>query len=399
MYKSTIIYIFIVFNYLSCKSGIKDYPDPENNTQSSIMLVGDWFEDPHDIDFDALPRVPREHIVISDVTAQNGVNQHNYLIHYDGQFWAMWSDGPGIEDRVGQVVKYAVSSDGTNWSEPKLLTPYPPNSGPDSPHYNTRTEEGFRWIARGFWIYDNQLLALVSLDEAAGFFGESLQLRAFRWKENNENWEDYMLVHDNAINNFPPKQLPTGEWLMSRRTFDYTERGVDFLVGGTGSVDQWESFPVFGTARELSAEEPYWWVLPDGKNLMALFRDNNRSGYLYRSFSIDNGRSWSPPVKTDFPDARSKFHGLRMSNGKYALVNNSHYNHRQWFTLSISEDGIVFDKMFFLVSGDKNGVDYPHMIEHEGYLYIVHSGGHGGRKQSVEIQKVKISDLNRLKMP
>src|SRR5690606_42048351 len=64
---------------------------------------------------------------------------------------------------------------------------------------------------------------------------------------------------------------------------------------------------------ELSAEEPYWWVLPDGKNLMALFRDNNRSGYLYRSFSIDNGRSWSPPVKTDFPDARSKFHGLRRS--------------------------------------------------------------------------------------
>src|SRR5690606_39529085 len=152
-----------------------------------------------------------------------------------------------------------------------------------------------------------------SLDEAAGFFGESLQLRAFRWNENNENCEDYMLVHDNAINNFPPKQLPTGEWLMSRRTFDYTERGVDFLVGGTGSVDQWESFPVFGTARELSAEEPYWWVLPDGKNLMALFRDNNRSGYLYRSFSIDNGRSWSPPVKTDFPDARSKFHGLRRS--------------------------------------------------------------------------------------
>src|SRR5690606_42084172 len=116
-------------------------------------------------------------------------------------------------------------------------------------------------------------------------------------------------------------------------------------------------------------------------------------------FSIDNGRSWSPPVKIDFPDARSKFHGVRMSNGKYALVNNSHYDHRQWFTLSISEDGIVFDKMFFLVSGDKNGVDYRHMIDHDGYLYIVHSGGHVGRMQSVEIQKVKISDLNRLKMP
>ncbi len=51
---------------------------------------------------------------------------------------------------------------------------------------------------------------------------------------------------------------------------------------------------------------------------MALFRDNRRSGYIYRSFSTDNGRIWSQPVQTDFPDARSKFHGVRMSDGRYA---------------------------------------------------------------------------------
>lgn len=394
-----ILVMALLVTTIGCEEEIENYPDPADNPQSPVMLVGDWFDDPHNIDFDALPRVPKEHIVISDVTAQDGVNQHNYLIHHDGRFWAMWSDGPAIEDRVGQVVKYAVSEDGVHWSEPDFLTPYPPNSTPDSPHYNTRTEEGFRYIARGFWVYDGELLALVSLDEADGFFGESLELRAFRWNEAEETWDDYIQVHDNAINNFPPKQLPTGEWLMSRRTYDYKEHGVDFLVGGTEAIDQWESFPVFGTASELSAEEPYWWVLPDGESLMALFRDNNRSGFLYRSFSTDNGRTWSQPVKTDFPDARSKFHGLQMSNGKYVLVNNSHYDHRQWFTLSVSDDGMVFDKMFFLVEGDRNGVDYPHVMEHDGYLYITHSGGHGGRKQSVEVQKVRISDLEDLEMP
>src|SRR5690606_30229981 len=221
-----------------------------------------------------------------NVTAQDGVNQHNYLIHYENQFWAMWSDGPSIEDKVGQVVKYAVSEDGVKWSEPKMLTPYPPDSEPDSPNYNTRSEKGFRYIARGFWVREGELLALVSLDEAAGFFGKGLELRAFRWNEDAGGWDDYAQVYDNTINNFPPKQLPTGEWLMSRRSYDYKEKGVHFLVGGTQAIDEWESFPVFGTASKLSAEEPYWWVLPDGKNLMALFRDNNRSGFLYRSFSI-----------------------------------------------------------------------------------------------------------------
>ena len=389
---------FIFLTQLNGCTQSEDYPDPASNPDSPVMLAGDWFDHPHEIEFDKLPRVPKEHIVISDVTDMNGVNQHNYLIHFDGRYWAMWSDGPSIEDMVGQVVKYSVSDDGINWSEPDYLTYYPDGSGPDSPHYNTRTNEGFRWIARGFWVYDDQLLALASLDEAAGFFGESLELLAFRWNEETQEWDDYAQVYDNAINNFPPKQLPNGEWLMSRRTYDYSERGVEFLVGGTEAINQWESFSVFGTASELAAEEPYWWILPDGKSLMALFRDNNRSGYLFRSFSVDNGRTWSTPVRSDFPDARSKFHGLRMSNGTYVLVNNSHFEHRQWLTLALSEDGMVFDRLFFLVEGDSNGVDYPHVMEHDGNLYITHSGGYGGRKQSVEVQRVRISDLERMTM-
>jgi len=149
------------------------------------MLSGTWLpEDSHQLDFLALPKVPSEHVIISDVHAKGsssatldkkagGVNQHNYLVHHDGQFWAMWSDGPGIEDRVGQRVKFATSPDGLKWSTPQHLTPIPPNSGPDSPHYGTRTDKGMRWISRGFWKRDGELLALASLDEAAGFFGQA----------------------------------------------------------------------------------------------------------------------------------------------------------------------------------------------------------------------------------
>ncbi|MFH5832996.1 exo-alpha-sialidase [Halalkalibaculum sp. DA384] len=395
---STISMVFFIIMIMGCEKKSDNYPDPATNPESPVMLKGDWFDHPHDIDADRLPRVPKEHVVISDVTDENGVNQHNYLVHYNDRFWAMWSDGPAIEDRVGQVVKYATSENGLDWSKPEFLTDFPPNSGPDSPHYGKRSSEGYRYIARGFWVREGELLALASLDEAGDFFGPSLELRAFRWNDEKDTWEDYGQVHDNSINNFPPKQLPTGEWLTSRRSHDYKERGVDFMVGGVEAYDQWETYPVLGSNTELAAEEPYWWILPDGESLMALFRDNNRSGYLYRSFSIDNGRTWSKPVQTDFPDARSKFHGLRMSDGRYVLVSNSHPKNRDYLTLAISDDGMVFNELYYLVGGQQNGVDYPMVMEHEGYLYIAHSGGYGGRKQSVEVQKVRISDLNDLDM-
>ncbi|MES2692087.1 MAG: hypothetical protein V4773_01350, partial [Verrucomicrobiota bacterium] len=61
---------------------------------SPTMLAGSWVPaDPHTIDFDNLPRLPSQHAVVSDVLAAGGhrVNQHNYLVHFAGRFWAMWS--------------------------------------------------------------------------------------------------------------------------------------------------------------------------------------------------------------------------------------------------------------------------------------------------------------------
>ena len=371
-------------------------PHPAKNPASRIMLTGDWVPaDPHTIDFARLPRVPVQHAIVSDVHAQQGVNQHNYLVHHDGRFWAMWSDGPRVEDMAGQVVKYSTSPDGLKWETPKFMTGYPPHSGPDSPYYNTRKKEGLRYISRGFWVREGQLLALVSLDEAAGFFGESLELRAFRWNPSTSQWVDAGVVHKNAINNFPPQKLPTGEWAMTRRKHDYKDTGVELLLGGVKALDQWTSVPVVrgaGGDLALKAEEPIWWNLPDG-NQMALFRDNGGSKYLYRAFSTDNGRTWSTPVQTDFPDARSKLHGLRMSDGRYALVSNSNPQKRDPLTLALSRDGMTFDRLFYVVGG--RHVDYPHMVEHGGFLYIAHSGG----KQSVEIERVRISDLDALRMP
>jgi hypothetical protein len=381
-----------------CAEPSKATPD-----ESPIMLAGDWVpQNTHQIDFAHLPRVPSRHAVVSDVRADKtpsstldhkhgGVHQHNYLTYFDGKLWIMWSDGPGIEDRVGQRVKFATGSDGLTWSTPRFLTPEPPDSGPNSKFYATRTEKGFRYIARGFWKRDGELLALVALDEAAGFFGPSLQLRAFRFDAKTASWTDAGVVYENAINNFPPLKLRTGDWMMSRRAYDYRKSGVHFLVGGTKGIDQWKSFPVLGSSSELSAEEPDWWILPDDR-LAAVFRDNRGSGFLYRSFSHDDGRTWSTPVKTNFPDATSKISGLRLSDGRYVLVSNANPKKRDPLVLSVSNDGIVFHKMVYVVGG--RWIDYPHVLEHDGHLFVAFAGG----KQTVEVLKIRLADLDQVEM-
>ena len=339
---------------------------------SRRMLAGNWVpEDPHQIDFAALPRVKSQHAVVSEVHATGGVNQHNYLIHFAGKLWVMWSDGPGVEDRVGQRVKYATSPDGLIWSEPLFLTPAPAGSGPGSENYGKRSPEGLRWIARGFWNRNGELIALASLDEAAAFFGPGLELHAFRLASDGRRWDSLGAIVDDAINNFPPRRLATGQWMMSRRPHNYKDVGVHFLVGGVERIDRWESFPVIGSSSELAAEEPLWWSLPDGR-LSALFRDNRRSGFLYRSFSTDNGKTWSTPLRTNFPDATSKLYGLRLRDGRYVLVSNANPRQRDPLVISTSDDGVVFDRMGYLVGG--RHVDYPHVIEHEGSLLVAFSG-------------------------
>ncbi len=254
-------------------------PHPVKNPASTIMLSGDGLpSDSHAIDFARLPRLRAEHVVVSDVRAadkattqvdkqRGGVNQHNYLLRFGDQFFLMWSDGPGVEDRVGQRVKYATSPDGLTWQVKGFITPEPPGSGPGSKFYGTRSTSGFRYIARGFWVRDGQLLALASLDEAGGFFGPSLALHAFRWDESSNAWTDSGVVAKDAINNFPPRPLRDGQWLMSRRKHNYKEAGVEFLIGGVKALDDWQSVPVFGSNSELKAEEPsggscpmaIWW--------------------------------------------------------------------------------------------------------------------------------------------
>jgi hypothetical protein len=354
-----------------------------------MLDLQDTGTDPTKINYYGLPRLPVEHAVISDVRDAGGnrVNQHAYLIHHADRFWAMWSDGPGLpqkgipperhgnivpgHDRPDTRVSFSTSCDGLHWSKPADL------SGPP------RTE-GFGWIARGFWEREGELLALATHFNAPGYPGKGLSLEAFRWDDPESKWVAHGTVLYDAMNNFPPKRLPNGQYMMTRRDH---ERQVSVMVGGVKAFDDWEIHKLSSYNEGGRPEEPYWYILPDGQTITGLIRDNGRSGRLLRTFSSDNGQTWSSIVKTNFPDATSKFFVHRTSRGFYALVSNSNPRRRDPLTLAISQDGLVYTHLFYLVGGRL--VDYPHIIEDDGYLFIAFSGA----KQTMEVVRVCMEDI------
>ena len=373
--------------------GNRDLPHPRHNPASRLMLsLASVGGQSGRIVYADLPRVPSQHVVLNDVRERGGrwVHQHAYLAHDGDRYWAMWSDGPGAprhgispeqhrnvvpgHDLAGTRVSYATSNDGVRWSQPMDL------SGPPR-------KDRFGWIARGFWIRNDSLLALASHFHAPGYPGKGLSLEAFRWDKTGDQWLPHGTVQDDTLNNFPPKRLPHGPWMMSRRDH---RRQVTVMVGGVTAFDSWTIRPLASFGGQQQPEEPYWYLLPDGKSLVGLIRDNRGSKRLLRTFSSDNGRTWSSLVRTNFPDATSKFFVLRTSRGYYVLVSNSNPAGRDPLTLAVSQDGLVFTHLFYLVGG--RHVDYPHMLEHNGHLWIAFSGA----KQTVEVLKVALSAVDQL---
>jgi hypothetical protein len=357
-------------------------PEPAGKADPTPLLdLPGAGTDPMKIDYAGLPKLEPVHAVISPPDATLKFQLHSYLMRHDGRFWCMWSQGPPVEDEPSQQVRYATSADGLRWNEAKTL------SGPP--------REGYGYIARGFWVRDGELLALAAHFKGKGAFGadKELQLRAFVWDGRAGEWKPKGLVFDNAINNFPPQKLPTGDWMMTRRDSRFN---VSVLIGGRKALDDWQSFPVVERlqVKGFSPDEPIWWDQPDGR-LVALFRDNGGSARLFRSFSTDNGRTWTAPAQTNFPNATSKIFSLRTSSGYRVLLANANPGvGRRQLHLATTEDGLVFSRLALLaIPSEKPATfQYPHAIEHEKHLLIAFSRN----KATIEVLKVPLRDIDAL---
>lgn len=321
---------------------------------------------------------------------------HSYLAWHGGRYWCIWSEGPPIEDEPTQEVRFATSTDGLRWSESGSVTGVP--------------EAPYAYIARGLWVWNDQLLALTAHFKGKGAFGadKELQLVAWAWDEAARRWQFKQKLYDDAINNFPPQRLASGDWMLTRRDARFN---VSVLIGGRESLGDWTSHPVVAVAAVpgFRPDEPVFWQLPD-RRLLALLRDNGGSGRLFHASSSDEGRTWSIPRATNYPNATSKLFSLATSRGYRVLVSNAHpqvgrrelhvalAGDQQRFTrlarLDVPTPPVVDDaeRIWRKFHSGIASLQYPHVIEHDGRLLITLSRN----KKQIELLHVPLDALDAL---
>jgi hypothetical protein len=335
-----------------------------------------------------LPGAPALHSnVYRGVERTSGFNLHSYIAHFDGRFWAMWSSSGVGEEDPDQRVLYASSLDGHKWSEAAELVADP--DGPGGPG---------RWIARGIFPSEGKLTALAAYIESADYrlrgrseVWKNLSLRRFEWT--GSTWEPRGVYAENCMNNFPPERLNGLLALVCR------DSSMNLRMALADSPGAWKYVPIASDPPFHRMDEPTYYATAAGEVHM-IVRDNTRSGFLLRALSTDHGRTWSRPVRTDYPDATSKNFPGRLSNGWYYLINNPNQQARDPLAISFSRDGWTFDRAMAIrknpparrFAGRAKGsrsVQYPHAIEHNGSLWVIYSTN----KEDIDIAEIPLSKL------
>lgn len=339
-------------------------------------------------------------------------SHHPHLAHFNGRFYAMWSNGRQDEDAPGQRVLIASSADGRTWTPPAPLLDTQPG----------------RWgelvlTAGGFHQHAGRLVAYVGQYEYRPEFLENGRRRKDGFghagttlcamtSADGAVWTARRDLGLPLINNHGPQRIASGRLVICGNiSFPHT----DDPAGLTGwrmaglyppdmaaeIVDDSEAFYRVRSRLQwpMALCEGAFYQTDDGVLHMLL---RSETEHLYVSASRDDGASWSAPRETQFTDNATKFHFGRLPDGRFYYVgcpDPAPRYQRSPLVLSLSADGVRFDRHFILGdtpysqrAGGMHKVGeygYPHSLVHDGVLYVMVSR----RKEAVEVLRVPLAAL------
>ncbi|MDD7973053.1 sialidase family protein [Roseinatronobacter alkalisoli] len=316
------------------------------------------------------------------------------LMPFKDRLYAQWQSSARDEDGPDTTVVYAVSENGSAWSEPMQMT--------------APWDAGYK-SSGGWWTDGETLVAYFNVwPEDVSPRGGHVE---YVVSTDGENWSQPAPVTMadgsplNGIFEQDPRALETGR-IVSFAHFQpgliatpiYTDDplGISGWVRGevanlpTGNPD---------ISREL---EPSSYVRQDGA-LIAIFRDQGNSFYKIAAMSTDAGENWTNPVLTNMPDARTKQSAGNLPDGTAFMVGNPHPNKaRMPLAVVLSDDGYRFDRAFLLRSASdmqplrfegqykRPSYSYPKSVVWNGYLYV----SYGTNKEDAELTRVPLDALS-----
>ena len=116
----------------------------------------------------------------------------------------------------------------------------------------------------------------------------------------------------------------------------------------------------------------------DGQDLVAFCRrggdyEGRTDGWLVRTESHDNGKTWSPGVDSTFPNPNAGVDFLRLQSGHHLLVYNDSFSERTPLTVALSVDGArTFPHRRNLLAKAEGDYAYPTAIQtRDGRIQVI----------------------------
>ncbi|MBC8867832.1 MAG: exo-alpha-sialidase [Planctomycetes bacterium] len=346
-------------------------------------------------------------------------NHHPYLACYQGVLFACWDSQARDENTSGQHGMFCYSTDGgKTWSDPRRLFPPLAENVPASEMKEPRPFQ----TSQGFVDIDGQLYAVEIVDK-------SLKEKVYRFNEVSRDrigWLARAVRADGALGeifwlsettpdpepDFPA--YPAGEpSLVARINAHFKEpANLPKLVFGP------RAHPDSDDEHRMTEPTPTWQL--ESGTWVRLYRDAgsvhantkreveaSKSRRNYAAFSFDDGKTWTTPTRTDFPDSCARSNAGRLPNGQYFVINNllpmsPKKGGRSLLAVSLSRDGLQFDRsvvLRFVAPGLRYegkaksiGYQYPHSLVVGKHLWVIYSVN----KEDIEVARIPLSEFYSL---
>lgn len=338
---------------------------------------------------------PKKISYFSVFKAVEGKAQYNHgavLFSFKGKLFIQWQSSIQDEDAEETQVLFSSSKDGKKWQPAKTLVAARPDA----------------IITNGGWWSDGKtLIAYINvwpknMNPKGGYVEYISSRDGIKWSSPQK-----VLQKDgspvNGIIEQDLKALANGRIVTAVHTQPgliakpyYTDDPLGVSGWVQGEMKNLSHEP--GISREL---EPSLFINKN-KQLTMVFRDQGSSFKLLASVSKDQAQSWSEPQLTNMPDSRAKQSAGNFPNGRAFLINNpSGSKQRTPLTLTISNDGYVFDQsyllkdesqlpvMLFAGKYKRVGYSYPKSIIWKNALWI----SYAVNKEDIEVTSVPLNQF------
>lgn len=360
------------------------------------------------------PRLPVERVYLFRPRTEWTYSHHQSIAFYKERFYAIWSNGREHEDYPGQRILLSTSADFFNWTEPLPLV----DTRQGKHSELVFTAAGFHQHAGKLVAYFGQYeYTLKAIQDGIKHGPDYQDTRLYAMTTTNgEQWQGPLDIGIPIVPNHGPQRTQSGRLIISGNiSFPYTND-----ASGLGGWKMTGIYPDDMAATIRDDPESFWHVQarmgwPAGLCEGSFFQTDDGvlhmllrttgpgyAGKLWLTESRDDGTTWSPPHEIAFTDNNTKFHFGRLPDGRFYYVGCPDPEPRfarNPLVLSLSEDGVRFDRHFILADEEytqqrpglhKGGLyGYPHTMIHDKHLHVIISL----RKEAVAALRVSLSSF------